>query len=298
MELKERTELDRPMYIKQHQGKMYAVLRQPFSDNDNSGIISFDIAKNGSLINPSKIISTKGQVGCHIAFNVQDIYCANYRSGSVIKLPDKLVIHNGKGKDVKRQEKPHVHFVEVFDRKYVFAADLGLDTVFMYDLNLNLIASAKVPDGFGVRHFIISNSKKLLYTINELVTSISIFKILEGQLQYISTVMCDIEKGVENFGAAIRLIDDKLLIISNRGGNDLQTFLVQDQTLIPYQKISSFGNWPRDFFVSPDNKFLIAVNEFSNSLTVYEINNYLLKHINTVKDIISPLGVVINKINT
>lgn len=284
--------LDRPMYIREYQNKMYAVLRQPYSDNDDSGIISFDIDKDGRLNNPGKIISTLGQVGCHIAFRDKDVFCANYRSGSIIKLPDKLAVHSGKGIDPKRQEKPHVHFVEVSpDQKYLLAADLGLDTVFIYDMDLNLIDSAKVPDGFGVRHFVFCDS--YLYTVNELVTSISIFEFFDGHLKYISTIMCGRDSSTDNYGAAIRLIDNKLLIISNRGGNDLQSFLIQKDCLIPYQKISSFGDWPRDFFVSPDNKFLIAANQYSNSLSVYELNGCLLKNISTEKDIISPLGVVI-----
>ena len=87
------TPMDRPMYMVIENRKMYVVLRAPFADNQDSGVIVYDIADDGKLINPSAIVSTRGEVACHIAVDGEDIYCANYISGSVIKLPDTLVTH-------------------------------------------------------------------------------------------------------------------------------------------------------------------------------------------------------------
>lgn len=48
----EKTPLDRPMYAIIRDNKMYAILREIDKKTHFGGILSFDIAENGSIINP------------------------------------------------------------------------------------------------------------------------------------------------------------------------------------------------------------------------------------------------------
>ena len=133
----EKTELDRPMYMKLYNDKLYILLRESFA-NHNSGLIIFDLV-NGKPTNPSNIISTGGQVACHLEVNANNVYCVNYISGNITKIQGKTIQHLGKGQDPIRQNVPHTHCVcETPDGKYICVADLGLDTIFVYDKNLNL----------------------------------------------------------------------------------------------------------------------------------------------------------------
>ena len=53
---------DRPMYLIKDGGKLYCLLREPFSNSENSGLVSYDISGGGSLENPSEPITTHGKV--------------------------------------------------------------------------------------------------------------------------------------------------------------------------------------------------------------------------------------------
>ena len=101
------THLDRVMYMCIEGQKLYAILREPFEDNKNSGIVSFDIADDGTLINQSDITSTMGEVCAHLDVMGDKIFAANYISGSVALLPDTLKTHTGIGVNQPRQDKPH-----------------------------------------------------------------------------------------------------------------------------------------------------------------------------------------------
>ena len=121
--------VDRPMYTVIDNSKLYAILRAPFTDNENSGVISFDIDENGNLYNRKDISSTLGECGCHLYVENDDIYVTNYISGNIIKCPDKLVQH----KDENVIKEAHTHFVGITpDHKYLLVTDLGLDKIFIY----------------------------------------------------------------------------------------------------------------------------------------------------------------------
>ena len=135
----EKTTLDEPMYMIIRNEKMYILLRQPDEKTNFSGELSIDIDGTGKLFAPSRIISTKGAVACHLEVSDDNIYAVNYVSGSVIKLPDTLVTHSGQGLHKVRQAAPHTHFVHVSpDGKYILVTDLGLDKIFVYNKDFYL----------------------------------------------------------------------------------------------------------------------------------------------------------------
>ena len=84
-------------------------------------------------------------------------YIANYISGGIASVPGKVVQYEGGGVNLPRQDGPHAHYTCITpDKKYVLAVNLGNDTIYTYDLQLNEIATAKVPDGEGSRHLAFS----------------------------------------------------------------------------------------------------------------------------------------------
>ena len=54
--------LDRPMYMTTENDKMYVVLRAPFKENNESGVVTLKINEDGSLSDISQCVSTKGEV--------------------------------------------------------------------------------------------------------------------------------------------------------------------------------------------------------------------------------------------
>lgn len=269
LSLEEITPMDRPMYMVAEAGKMYIVLREVFSDG-SSGVITYDIGEGGKLQNPSEIQSTGGRVGCHILAEEGTVYCANYSSGSLIRLPDTLVVHQGQGTDPDRQEQPHVHFVGLTpDKKYICAADLGLDTVFVYHPDLTLHSSARVPDGQGVRHLAFSQDGKWMFAVNELGSTVSVFSYEDGRLELRDTCSCLPEgyTGI-SWAAAIRIREDRIYV-SNRGHDSVACLSFEDGKLSFCGAVACGGRTPRDFLFA--DEVLLCANQDSDSLTLIDM---------------------------
>lgn len=283
-----KTEANLPMYLAVSDGKMYAILRQPFSHNNTSGLISYDIAKDSSLNNPSEIVSTNGIVACHLTVFDGEVYCVNYLSGSVVKIPDVEVVHTGSGPQSPRQDMPHTHYINSFDGKYLICTDLGTDTLYVYDKNLNEIHRAKVPTGHGARHLAYSNG--YVYCVNELESSVSTFKYSDGKLEYVTTVnaLPDDFDGVSTT-AAIRVSGD-YVYVSNRGHDSISVLKIDNGIPRLIRTVDCGGASPRDFNIFGD--LLICTNENSNNVTFFEIGNGIPQKIDTELKIENPLCVI------
>ena len=266
--LAEVEKLDRPMYMIIDDRKMYIVLRAPFEDG-TSGVVVYDIAEDGKLINPSELVSTKGKVACHIARHMGNTYCANYISGSVVMLPDILVQHHGVGEHPRRQEGPHVHYVGATpDNKYICATDLGLDTIFVYRPDMTLFSSVKVPTGHGVRHLAFSEDGSYLFAVNELKSTVAAFSYKNGILEFLD--LCPIlPEGYteESIAAAIR-VDDGLIYASNRGHDSIAVLTFYKNHLEFLGHIPCGGKTPRDFILA--GNYLFSANQDSNNVAVLE----------------------------
>lgn len=265
------TPVDRPMYITVQDRMLYTVLRAPFACSTDSGVKAYRLDDTGKPTEPSPILSTKGAVGCHILADGEDIYCANYISGSVIKLPDRQVVHQGHGVHPVRQEGPHAHFVGLTpDRKYICVADLGLDTVFFYDRELNLHTQIKVPEGHGVRHLVFSEDGRFLFAANELYSTVSAFVYNDGApvlLDTCRTVPADFAD--ETAVAAIRVKDGEIYI-SNRGHDSIAKIGFSDSKLTLKNTVSCGGKTPRDFCFA--GEWLLCANQDSNTVTLHDVN--------------------------
>ena len=277
LQLQDVTKMDRPMYMVVENQKMYIVLRAPFHNNE-SGVIVYDIGEDGRLENPSELISTKGEVACYIAVHKNQIYCANYISGSVVKLPNKVAQHRGQGICPNRQEAPHVHYVGVTpDSKYVCATDLGLDTIFLYHLDLKLHKQVKVPEGHGVRHLVFSSDGKYLFAVNELMSTVVVFSYDNGQLELIDC--CEaLPRGFkgESTAAAIR-VRNGLIYVSNRGHDSIAVLQFCNDKLEIIDYIDCEGKTPRDFYFVDD--YLLVANQDSDEVCSFDIqNDFRLSH--------------------
>ena len=270
-ELKSKTTLDQPMYSVIHNNKMYVLLREVFP-GEISGMCSFDINADGDLINQSRIVPTKGKVACHICVSDDSVYAVNSSSGSVIRFPDTLVVHNGVGINPKRQEMPHTHYVGITpDRKYVCITDLGLDQIFFCDKNLHTCFTASVPKGYGARHLAFSEDGRYIYCVNELVASVTVF-CYDGSCAVPCATYSALPDGFDgmNLGAAIRLYKNRLYV-SNRGHDSIAVFETEQEKLRLTEFIPT-GDHPRDFDIFDD--ILVCCNMNDDTVTLYSIENH------------------------
>ena len=272
-----------PMFLEWQGDRLCAILRAPFADSKESGVATYD-PKTGERL--TEILSTKGEVACHFAVDGDDIYCANYISGSVFKAPDGLDVHTGHGINPVRQTSPHVHSTFFSpDKKYVLSCDLGLDTVFVYDRDLNLVSTARVPDGAGARHTVFSKDGKFVYCINEMSATISVFSYKEGTLTYLHDVDAKPQGFLEQGkGSAIRLsLDGKRLYVTERGSETIALFAVDGANLTLLSHFDSHGAEPRDFMLIADERYAVCTNQFSDQFALYRVeSNGSLTFLNSI----------------
>lgn len=266
----DRTPLDSPMYFVADGGRLYVLLRAPFPGSERSGLIVFTIRPDGSLAGAGDIVPTDGVCACHLAVCGGDVYVANYLSGSVGIAGGKTVVHTGRGVNAARQDAAHAHAVVLSpDGSRVLAADLGLDTIFVFDRALNELGSARVPDGYGVRHLLFDPSGRILYAVNELKASVSVFSWDGERLRYLHTVPGRFAGDSRNTGAAIRLSPDgQYLYISNRGGDTVERFAVSGADVVRTDDFPCGGKDPRDFVLTPDGSRLVVCNQSSDNVAI------------------------------
>jgi len=261
------TAMDSPKYMVIADGKMYIVRNDAASNG--SGIQVYELDADGNLTNPSDVMPTMGTEGCHIAVVGDNVYCANYGSGSIIKMPDRLVQHTGKGINPDRQAGPHAHFVGLTpDGNYLLAIDLGVDTVFQYDLDLNLVARTSIPAGHGPRHLVFSDDGRYCFIANELISSVTVCAYRNERLTVLDTVSTLPEGYMDvSYCAAIRWKDDKIYV-SNRGHNSVAVMSFADETLTLTSTFDCGGDFPRDMHLC--GAFLLCTNQLSDDVTVFK----------------------------
>ncbi len=269
-----------------------------YQGQKSGGVSAFAIdAKSGklSLLNE---VSSRGAGPCYVSLDKSGKYVlvANYDAGSVAVFPvlkdgklgevSAVVQHSGHGADLKRQEGPHAHEIEVSgDNRFAIAADLGLDELLVYrfDRTKGTLAAnnppfAKVDPGAGPRHFAFHPNGKILYVINEMRSTITGFSYdaAHGRLRPLDTVstLPDGFKG-ENDTAEIEVHPDgKFLYGSNRGHDSIAVFSVDPATGIHkfLESVSTNGKTPRNFAIDPTGTYLFAANQKSNDVVIFKID--------------------------
>ncbi len=272
---REKLALDRPMYMVTEGCKAYILLRETDRVTHHGGLVVCDIDSDGRLGDPTPPLSTRGIVPCHLAVDAGEVVVVNYLSGNIVKLPDRMVTHSGHGPHSTRQEAPHTHFVAYSpDRQYLLCCDLGLDTVFVYDRDLQPVSSAIVPAGQGARHLAFHPDGQTVYCVNELGNTVSRFHLTDGRLTYMDTTPALPPFGGTSTAAAIRICG-KNLLVSHRGADCLARLQIHpDGSLTLLDTVPCGGRSPRDFLVVEGLCF--CTNELTDTVTVLKADSFQL----------------------
>jgi 6-phosphogluconolactonase len=243
---------------------------------------------------------TSGGAGpCHLVVDAagKNVLAANYGGGSVTVVPIKadgslaepsaFIQHSGMVADPQRQGSPHAHSINLdAANHFAFAADLGLDKVFVYKfdaakgtLTPNDPPFASLAPVAGPRHFAFHPSGKFAYAINEINLTVTPFaydaeKGVLTPLKSVSTV----PEGVDRKGLSTAEVQvhpsGKFLYGSNRGHNSIAVFSIDQKTgeLTPVGRATKDIKTPRGFGIDPTGTYLIVGNQDGNNLTVFKID--------------------------
>ena len=281
-----------------------------FGYDSASGKLNF-LNKNDAL----------GADPCYLINDDKNVIVANYSGGNIavfkknvdgsITEVQQLIQHEGKGINVTRQEKAHVHQT-VFspDKKFVLANDLGLDKVFIYKYNpnsknemLTLKESVDVKPASGPRHLTFSKDGKFVYLVQELDATLTTFSFdKNGSLKVIAETSI-LPKGFVGAtgSAAIKISPDgNFLYVSDRGDvNSISVYkILKDGKIEQVEQISTLGKGPRDFAIDPTGNYLLVGHQYTNDIVIFKRDQTTGKLEDTGKriELCSPVGLVFTKI--
>lgn len=198
-----------------------------------------------------------------------------------------FLTHTGPlGPHPSRQDKPHPHSVTISpDNRFAFVADLGLDRVYGYALDLGTAALTpaptpfvSLPPGTGPRHTKFSADGRYFYIVGELANTVTAcaYDSAAGVLrpfQTCSTLPADFTS--ESTAAEIRIHPDgRFLYSSNRGHDSLAVFKISPDTgtLTPVEIVACGGAQPRNFALTPDGAWLVCAHQGSDSIVSFQVD--------------------------
>ena len=290
------TGINVPSFLIAHPNKewVYAVSETGQNSHGAIGEVwAFQVEREPFLLKPLNRQTTRGDWPCHLRLDRTGrwLITTNYGTGSAAiypLLPDgslgemtDFVQHYGSGPNAERQEGPHAHS-SIFapDNRFVIIADLGIDQLVFYkfdskDGKLVQHGSVNSQPGSGPRHLAFHPDGKCFYAANELASTVTFYEYddTNGALiekQSLSTIPPD---APENIVADIHISPDgKRLYVSNRGHNSIAVFDINNNgSLSLISTPSCGGNWPRNFALTTNGRFVLVANQYSNEICVMPI---------------------------
>jgi len=287
-DVKAAASLENPTYLTISEDNQY--LYSVAKEGNSGGVAGYRILESGelSLINNQH---SEGASPCHVSVNKENslLLSANYHKGSAdsyrlnpengeIQAVLSSIFHEGSGPD-ERQEKAHTHYSGFTpDEKYAAVIDLGIDQLITYSFDNGKLVEKSIltiAPGSGPRHLTFHPNGEYAYLMTEFSSEVLVLKYQpeDGsfqQLQAVSTLPDDFKEN--NQGSAIHISSDgKFVYAANRGHDSIAVFEVKPESfeLSFVERISTEGNWPRDFVLDPSEKYLIASNQNSSNVVLY-----------------------------
>jgi 6-phosphogluconolactonase len=281
--------IENPTYLtlSNDQKYLYAVGKE----GNSGGLASYSITGIGELVPINNQLSD-GSPPCHVSVDSKNqfVFSGNYHKGTVesfliksetgsIQPASSIIQHEGSGPD-PRQEKPHVHYTGLTpDEKYLAAVDLGTDSLTTYEVSPDgkLIKAHLLPlkAGSGPRHLTFHPNGILAYLMTEFSSEVIVLRYHPEnghftELQYISSLPEAFNEN--NQGSAIHIsADGRFVYAGNRGHNSITVFHVEETGELSFvEHTSTEGDWPRDFAIDPSGNYIVASNQESSNLVLFE----------------------------
>ena len=295
------TGLNNPSFlaIDPEQRYLYAVNEIGESAGRPSGAVSaFSIDPGTGELTFLNQESSQGTGPCHLSVDKTGrfVLVTNYASGSVSVLPIQsdgrlgeatdMVQHRGSSVNPRRQEGPHAHSITLDPgNRYAFVADLGLDKIMIYRLDLTqgkLIPNdepwVQVKAGAGPRHFAFHPNGKYAYLINELDSTLIAFTYdaAHGTLREVQTVST-LPEGFAgtNYCADVHVSPSgKFVYGSNRGHDSIAILAIDEGTgrLSCLGHEPTQGKTPRNFAIDPTGTFMLVANQDTDAIVTFRMD--------------------------
>jgi 6-phosphogluconolactonase len=285
-----------PSFLAIHPSQEFLYAVNELSEGDGM-VTAMKINHDGTLTELNRQ-SSLGGLPCHCNVDAtgRTLMLANYGGGNVVAYSigadgrlgeaSSNIHHADPTRTDSAELKPRAHSINLSsDNRFAYAADLGLDRIFIYTLDAENSTlspsrppSASVAIGGGPRHFAIHPSGNFAYTNNETTLVATAFErsATTGALkviQDITTIPLGFE-GPRSTAECLCHPSGRFLYISNRGPDSITVYAINQKTglLTWVENSPTRGRTPRNFFIEPDGKWLLAENQDSDSIHVFEID--------------------------
>lgn len=276
---------------------LYSIYAPTFGGTEPEQVAAFRIEGRSGMLSPLNRQSTKGAASCYLDVDAtgKSVLLANYSTGSVasysvqpdgsLSEPVSFVQHHGSSVDAARQKEPHAHcFVISPNNRFAYSADLGIDQIVCYALDPATATLApnqppfvRTPVGGGPRHLTFHPNGKLMYVINELKNSVTLFDFvpesgLLTERQTISTLPADFA-GTSHTADLKITPNGRYLYGTNRGHDSIAAYrIAEDGTLSLIEITSSLGKGPQNLAITNDGSLLLCANMPGNNVAIFRIH--------------------------
>jgi 6-phosphogluconolactonase len=295
-------ETSNPTFLAAHpNGRvLYSLSQLPLPDGKSGGAVdAYALDPASGRLRLLNRESSGGAGLAHLAIDATGrmLIAVSYHGGYVAAFPlaadgrigpptGRITLDGSPGPNRLRQNQSHAHSVTIApDNRFAFVADLGLDRVFSFQLDVaaarlapNDPASTLLPAGAGPRHAKFSADGRFFYVLNEIDGSISSCRYdaalgIATPFQHISTLPDGFKVTDPDRAAEIRIHPNgRFVYASNRGHDSIALFArAADGALQLVDFTPCGGKHPRNFSLTPDGDWLVCANMDSNNLVVFPV---------------------------
>ncbi|MBQ6544754.1 MAG: beta-propeller fold lactonase family protein [Lachnospiraceae bacterium] len=289
-------ETERSTWLLAHPGGKLLYAAEERRRADGEGTVAV-LAMEGDRWPVMMRIPSGGGAPCHLSFDdrTEYLFISNYRDGFLTVwrlgkdgMPEAetdRIGHDGHGPNASRQECAHLHSA-LYDGGVLYAADLGLDTVFAYTLGresgrLSETGRFLLPPGSGPRHTAVHPAfPDLLYVDGEMSGDIYVLDRRGGSiLQTVSAVPQDMEG---DYTASALRFDGDTLYCSMRFRDAIVQFSLLPDGLLSSPVITPHRQkTPRDVLMTEG--LCLTADQDSMGVTIYRREGSALRELSFVE---------------
>lgn len=211
---------------------------------------------------------------CYISTNSkrEKLLVANYKSGSVLLYELNSDGTIGMQKCQKSYKNANMHFSD-FIGSNIYAIDLGNNSIYIYNLNMELEHQIQMPEQSGPRHLAVSKDEKTIYVVTELSNEIFVYQKNKNKFDLVQKEITLVDKKVKSYAGAIKISqDNKNIYVTNRGHNSIGVFAIKQNKIELIQNVPCYGDFPRDILLNANEEYAIVANQKSNNIVIYKRN--------------------------
>ncbi|MGW7351119.1 lactonase family protein [Streptomyces sp. NPDC054784] len=277
-----------PSYLAIRPGLLYAVC-----ETESGTAAALSLADRDRPEPLGEPVPVRGAGPTHLALAGGRLFTANYTSGSVSALPlradgtlggqPSVHPHRGSGPDTGRQRGPHAHaVVPAPSGRWLLAADLGTDSVWIYDLEADADAGGgtvrphgevRLRPGSGPRQIAFHPAGRHAYVTCELDATVTVchWDDAAGTLVPVAeTPLVRPEATGESYPSELVVrADGRFAWAAVRGQDHIAVLALGGDggTAELVDTVPCGGHWPRGLALHPSGRWLYVANERSGDVT-------------------------------